>query len=208
MCETQKSDIPKYGRTRRGSMFQPPKMSDLTIILLGENLSETNSVGNLILGRTAFETKASPHSVDQQRETVEGQVDERHITIINSSYYDPEVCNKWSSLSAPGPHTVLLVVQPSSFTEEDRTRVKNMLNSFSEEALNYSIVISTDKADAGKSDAFYRLLEDCNGRYREFTQLHTSDKDSVSQLFKAVDRMVKVNEGTRLMCETQKSGKY
>ncbi|XP_062843634.1 GTPase IMAP family member 8-like [Trichomycterus rosablanca] len=177
------------------------EVSDLELVLLGENLSETNRVGNFILGRTAFETEVSPQAVDQQMEKFEGQVDERHITIINSFYYDPEVCNKWSSLSTPGPHAFLLVVQPSSFSEKDRTRVKNMLNSFSEEALNYSIVISTDKADAGKSDAFYRLIEDCNGRYREFTQLHTADKVSVSQLFKAIDRMVKVNQGTRFMCK-------
>ncbi len=55
-------------------------MSDLRIVLLGRSVSETSRVGNVILGRAAFETEAPPADVEQYSERVRG----KHMTIINT----------------------------------------------------------------------------------------------------------------------------
>ncbi|XP_062873450.1 interferon-induced very large GTPase 1-like [Trichomycterus rosablanca] len=176
-------------------------VSELRIIVLGKSHSETSSVGNFILGRAAFETEVPPHSVDQHIERASGWVEERHITIINAPHlYNPELTQTTErlkecvSLTAPGPHAFLLVVQPQSFTEEDTNQLKVILSCFSERALNYSILISTDwEAEEKKSASFNKFLDECDGRFHRFKHRDKHDKTSVCQLFGEIDNVLKVN---------------
>ncbi|KAK1784816.1 hypothetical protein P4O66_003483 [Electrophorus voltai] len=87
-------------------------VSELRIVLLGKNVSETCRVGNFILGRDIFETEAPPPSVEQNSKRARGLVDGRYITVIDSPHLLHtelsqviltllvKVC---ASLSAPGP---------------------------------------------------------------------------------------------------------
>ncbi|KAF4080889.1 hypothetical protein AMELA_G00176900 [Ameiurus melas] len=145
---------PSDRRRRRGkSMSPPPIMSELRIVLLGKSLSQTCSVEHFILGSSLFETEDPPHSVGLQFECVRGRVEGRDITIINTPHlYDPKLSTEelsqrikeCVSLSDPGPHAFLLVVQPHDFTQKDRKLLRYILNSFSDQAINHSIVITTD----------------------------------------------------------------
>ncbi|XP_062843452.1 interferon-induced very large GTPase 1-like [Trichomycterus rosablanca] len=183
-------------------------LSELRIILLGKSHSETSSVGNFILGRAAFETEVPSHSVDQHRKYACGWVDERYITIINAPHlYNPELTQSSErlkecvSLTAPGPHAFLLMVQPHSFTEEDTNQLKHLLNCFSDRALNYSILISTDwEAEEEKSASFNKFLDECDGRFHRFKHRDKHDKTSVCRLFEDIDKVVKIN-GSYLTCE-------
>ncbi|XP_062843337.1 hyaluronan mediated motility receptor-like [Trichomycterus rosablanca] len=186
---------------------KPGRVSELRMILLGKSHSETSSVGNFILGRAAFETEVPPHSVDQHSERARGWVDERHITIINAPHlYNTELTQSSErlkecvSLTAPGPHSFLLVVQPQSFTEEDKKQLKRLLNCFNDRALNYSILISTGWEAEEKSASFKKFLDECNGRFHTFKFLHKFDKTSVCWLFEEIDKLLKVNE-SHLTCE-------
>ncbi|XP_062874178.1 uncharacterized protein LOC134335552 [Trichomycterus rosablanca] len=203
-----------HSRKRR-SMTPPLTMSEVRIILLGRSHSETSSVGNFILGRAAFETELTPHSVDQQSENASGGVEERYITIINAHHlYNSELTQTTErlkecvSLTAPGPHAFLLVVQPQSFTEEDTNQLKHLLNCFSDRALNYSILISTDgKANKRKSAGFYKFLDECDGRFHTFKHSDKSKKTSVCRLFEEIVKVVKVN-GSHLTCEISEDFVY
>ncbi|XP_062843368.1 GTPase IMAP family member 4-like [Trichomycterus rosablanca] len=185
-------------------------VSELRIILLGKSHSETSSVGNLILGRAAFETEVPPHSVDQHSERARGLMEERHITIINAPHlYNPELTQSSQrlkecvSLTAPGPHAFLLVVQPQSFTEEDTNQLKVILSCFSDRALNYSILISTGwEAEEEKSASFNKFLVECDGRFHKFKFLHKFDKTLVWWLFEDIDKLLKVN-GITTFCQKE-----
>ncbi|KAF4080896.1 hypothetical protein AMELA_G00176670 [Ameiurus melas] len=203
-------------RRRRESMTPPPTLSELRIVILGKSLSQTSSVGNFVLGRSAFETEDPPHSVELHCESVRGHVEGRDITIINTPHlYDPKLSNKelsqrikeCVSLSDPGPHAFLLVVQPHDFTQKDRNLLRYILNSFSNQAIKYSAMINTDSgfytsADEGKYTATSELTAECHGRQHSFSQLHESSMGSVSQLFEKIDQMVKDNGGGHLVCES------
>ncbi|XP_062843326.1 GTPase IMAP family member 9-like [Trichomycterus rosablanca] len=193
---------------KRRSMTPPLMLSELRIILLGKNHSETSSVGNFILGRAAFETEVPPHSVDQHSESARGWVEERYITIINAPHlYNPELTQTTErlkecvSLTAPGPHAFLLVVQPQNFTEEDTNQLKHLLNCFSDQAVNYSKLISTGwEAEEEKSASFNKFLDECDGRFHRLKLLDKFDKTLVCRLFQEIDKLVKIN-GSHLTCE-------
>ncbi|XP_062843545.1 interferon-induced very large GTPase 1-like [Trichomycterus rosablanca] len=184
------------------------EVSELRIILLGKSHLETSSVGNFILGRAAFETELPPHLVDQHSERARGWVEERYITIINAPHlYNPELTQSSErlkecvSLTAPGPHAFLLVVQLQSFTEEEKKQLKAILSCFSDQALNYSILISTDwEAEEKKSASFNKFLDECDGRFHRFKHRKNHDKTSVCRLFEEIDILIKVN-GSHLTCE-------
>ncbi|XP_017336404.1 interferon-induced very large GTPase 1 [Ictalurus punctatus] len=203
-------------RRRRESMTPPPTLSELRIVILGKILSQTSTVGNFILGRSAFEIEDPTHSVELYCERVRGHVEGRYITIISTPhFYDPKLSNEelsqrikeCVSLSEPGPHAFLVVLQPHDFTQKDRNLLRYILNSFSDQAINYSIVINTESGfyqsvDEGKYTAIHELTEECHGRHHSFLQLHERSRDSVCQLFVKIDQMVKDNGGGHLVCES------
>ncbi|KAF5903127.1 GTPase IMAP family member 7-like isoform X1, partial [Clarias magur] len=205
------------GRKRR-SMSPPPTISDLRIVLLGKCLAQTSRVSNSILNRSVFETEDPPDSRELHCESLEGHVGERNITLIITPHlFDTklsledltQIMKECVPLCKPGPHAFLLVVQYHDFTEEDRNRLKCIINSFSDEAINYSVVISTDievynSANEGQKTAIHNLTKDCHGRHHYFPQLHGRSEDSLSVclLFEKIDQMVKDNGGGHLVYES------
>ncbi|KAM9434611.1 uncharacterized protein Hap1MRO34_002372 [Clarias gariepinus] len=69
----------------------PPSMSEVRIVLLGEDVLQTNRVGNFILGRSAFQIEVLS-SVKLHCERASGQVEGKNITIINTPHlYNPQL---------------------------------------------------------------------------------------------------------------------
>ncbi|MCJ8749365.1 hypothetical protein PDJAM_G00175550, partial [Pangasius djambal] len=185
------------------------KVSELRIILLGKSLSDTSSVGNFILGRSAFETEDPLHSVTLQCERVRGHVMGRYINIINAphlfdhtlSHHQLTLCLKECvSLSAPGPHVIMLAVQPESFSEADKRRVDKILSSLSDEAHKYTMVITAKNIEIGTSvdqdeeNVIQKIIAECNYRHLEFSGC------SHDKLVGMMEEMVKENKGS-LHCE-------
>ncbi|XP_053474026.1 GTPase IMAP family member 7-like isoform X2 [Ictalurus furcatus] len=183
---------------------------ELRIVILGKSFSQTSTVGNFILGRSVFETEDPPHSVELHCDIVGGHVEGRYIIIINTPHlYDPKLSNEelnrkikeCVSLSRPGPHAFLLVVQPHDFTQKDRNLLRYILNSFGDQAINYSIVINTDSGfntseDESRFTAIQELTEECHGRHHSFSQLHESSRSSVCQLFEKIEKSFKPDDLT------------
>ncbi|XP_047672130.1 interferon-induced very large GTPase 1-like isoform X4 [Tachysurus fulvidraco] len=184
------------------------KVSELRFILLGKSVSDTSSVGNLLLGRSVFETEHPLHSV-LQCERVREHVKGRYITIINAphlfdqtfSYHQLTLCIKdCVSLSAPGPHVIMLIVQPESFSETDKIRADKILLSLSEEAHKYTMVLTTKNIEIGSSvdpveeNVIQKIIAECN--YRHLNFIGCSQADLVEKL----EEMVKENKGS-LFCE-------
>ncbi|XP_049895634.1 GTPase IMAP family member 8-like, partial [Epinephelus moara] len=64
----------------------------------------------------------------------------------------------------PGPNVLLLLVEPSKFTENNRKILKFILSLFDQDAFKYSMVISTQEGEE-TNFSIWKLRKDCGGRH-------------------------------------------
>ncbi|XP_042571986.1 GTPase IMAP family member 8-like isoform X2 [Cyprinus carpio] len=187
-------------------------MCDLRIVLLGKNVSENSRVRNSILGIDVHESDApiKQHNVLKISETVKG----RQITVINtlhllnpdlSDHQITQTVRECVNQSDPGPHVFIIILQYKNFTEEDLRRVKHVLNKFRGEAINRSIVLTTDEerdysymSSVIKQTAIQQLIKECGGRHLEF---ETENPEWQSDIFKSIDKILQENLEEYLTCE-------
>lgn len=174
--------------------------TEIRIVLLGKNGSKKSVVGNLILDTMAFD----PICVQNHCERARGQVEGRHIAVINTpDLLDPHMSHdklsedlRWCvTLSDPGPHVFLLVLQPEEFTQEEGDRIRTILDTLSDRSFNYSMVLTTHEDKRGHMDENHplnQMVRACRGRQ------HLSDR---TQLMADVDKIVKENGGDYLTCD-------
>uniref|UniRef100_A0A3B1KH57 AIG1-type G domain-containing protein n=1 Tax=Astyanax mexicanus TaxID=7994 RepID=A0A3B1KH57_ASTMX len=164
---------------------RPNMCEELRIILLGKKSSDISRVGNSFLGREAFNTEAPPPSVEHHSERASGTVEGRYITIINTPHlFDPPLrVNKLNdklresvTLCSPGPHVIVLVLQPDDFTETDRHRLDHILRSLSDEDQKHTLVLTTKKTERGTSvdpvqeNISWTPATKCSNRHLEWSE--------------------------------------
>ncbi len=184
-------------------------MSDLRIVLIGKNGSENSRVANTILGTTVFHSEAPSYS-QQYNEGISGVVEERRITVINtdllqthlSEHQLTQTVRECVSLSAPGPHVIVLVLQYKDFSENDRERVKYLLNLFSEQAMKHTIVLTTDEETRGdmfpaKNNYIHDLIKDCVGGHLQFDTVNPGWR---FELFRRIEKILKKDHEEFLIC--------
>ncbi|PWA24169.1 hypothetical protein CCH79_00016211, partial [Gambusia affinis] len=117
-------------------------MSELRVVLLGSNWYQRNFVVNFILGVDDFNYEA------QSCVRISGKVENMKIAVINTPDLQfptadslTEFIRDCAKLSAPGPHVFLLVLQPESFTEEEKNRIYRVLETFSDRSFDHSFVL-------------------------------------------------------------------
>ncbi|KAL0153422.1 hypothetical protein M9458_051260 [Cirrhinus mrigala] len=179
------------------------RVSDLRIVLLGKNGSENRRVGNTILGAAAFHSKA-PSSYSHVSERISGEVEGRKIIVINTliQHQVLQGVRECVSLSAPGPHVIVLVLQYNNFSEEDRQRVKYVLNLFSYQAMKHTIVLTTDEDTRGflfssSNSAIQKLIKKCGGGHLHFDTVNTGWR---SDLFRKTEKILKKEREEYLTC--------
>nr|XP_021327697.1 GTPase IMAP family member 8-like [Danio rerio] len=181
--------------------LRPPDMSSappLRILLLGKSVSENSRVGNLILGRSAFDSEAPPDVVER----VEGRLKHRHVTLINSPQLlhthisDDQITQtvrECVSLSDPGPHVVLLLLQHQQCSAEDQERVEKLQDSFSERLLQHTLVLSTQEPTE-PNQILQKIIQKCSNRH---VSLQTSS--SADHLLQAFEDIERSNDGRHLI---------
>ncbi|KAG9279151.1 GTPase IMAP family member 8-like isoform X2, partial [Astyanax mexicanus] len=183
-------------------------VSELRIILMGDNSSEISRVGNFILGREAFKTETLP-SVKQLSERAAGMMEGRYITLINAPHQlNPkdtldqitEQIRECLYLCAPGPHMFLLVLS-RTLKKEDQDRIKNSLTSYSPWFMKYTIVLTPDE------DVNYRAA--AQAQKGSNLSLHLiigkSERDrkvQVLSLLEKIEQVVRSNNGGYLTYDT------
>uniref|UniRef100_A0A671P5P5 AIG1-type G domain-containing protein n=2 Tax=Sinocyclocheilus anshuiensis TaxID=1608454 RepID=A0A671P5P5_9TELE len=181
---------------RRGRQCPPgdrPNMSDLRIVLLGKNLTENSRVGNIILGRAAFQSEAPPADEELHIEKHRGKLKDRDVTVMNAPHLlhtnlsDSQITHRVKecvNLSAPGPHAIILVLQQNDFSDKDRNGVKYVLNEFSEKAFKHTIVL-TDEVQIN-NNCIHQLIQECGGGHLHFDRqksgLHSEVHERVEKM--------------------------
>ncbi|XP_066511608.1 GTPase IMAP family member 9-like [Hoplias malabaricus] len=128
------------------------------MMLLGKNYQENRRVGNFILGKNVFDTENiwPPQYCEKAREIVEG----KHIALISASHLfdNPLSVNELIGrmrecmfLCDPGPHVIVLVIQPEDFTDVDDKRLDFIFRSLSEDPQKYTIVMKIQTRQRGRA---------------------------------------------------------
>ncbi|XP_071340253.1 GTPase IMAP family member 5-like [Trachinotus anak] len=184
-----------------------PSMSELRVVLLGNSWSERRTVGNFILGENVFNTEEEPDCCQRVRV----QWKEKEIVLINtpdllhpniSEHKLTEHVENCVRLSDPGPHVFLLVLQPEDFTEEQRLRLCRVLNIFSDQSFDHSLVlISAPREESSGFIEKYKEhppLKDMSRtcKYRSLWQ-----KKLELELLTRISQIVKENDGDHVICD-------
>lgn len=178
-------------------------VSDLRIVLLGNSVSETSRVGNFILGREAFDTEASS-DLEQYCEKVRS----KKVTVINTPLLlNPDLplrlfsqgVRECVSLSAPGPHVIVLVLNHEC-SKEEAACVEMVLNFFSDRVFEHTIVLTTQEPERGElnevSDVVKEIIKKCFKRHYRWEENSTS-----ADLIATFQEIVQKNGGHPLTCK-------
>ncbi len=161
-------------------------------------------MGNFILKQTVFNTEEEPGGCL----SFTSWSKEKKITLINTpDLLHPDISpheltqhvEKCVSLSAPGPHVFLLVLQPEDFTEEHKQKLCRVLENFSDQSFDHSLIlISTTREESSgymKSPPLKDLIKMC--KYRHLKQKNLER----SELLAYLGQIVKENSGEHVSCD-------
>ncbi|XP_048034525.1 zinc-binding protein A33-like isoform X2 [Megalobrama amblycephala] len=177
--------------------LERPDMSDFRIVLLGKNITENNRVGNFILGRAAFESEA-PADVELNIEKHRGKLKDRDVTVINTPHLlRPNLSitqitqgvKECVNLSALGPHVIILVLQQNDFSDNNRHRVKYVLNEFSKETPIHTLVLTDEKEI--NNNCIHQLIKECGDEHLQFDERKSGLH---SEILERVEKILKENQ--------------
>ncbi|XP_016522101.1 GTPase IMAP family member 2-like [Poecilia formosa] len=117
----------------------------MRLVLLGKNWYNKSSVANLLLGQNVFNKEEEPNKSIK----ASGMIRNTNMVLINtpdllhpfiSDLQLKELVEDCMSLSLPGPHVFLLVVQ-QNITNQEKQRLYMVLELFSEDSFRHSLVL-------------------------------------------------------------------
>lgn len=185
----------------------------LRIVMIGKTGVGKSAVGNTIIGRKLFQSSASTRSVTEtcgkERATTSREI---HVVdtpgILDTSRCAESINKeiaKCISMSSPGPHAFLLVIQIGRFTKEEENSVEALEKLFGPEASKYMIVLFTrgDELKGRTIQDYIRnghpklreVINRCGNRYHVFNNKKRCDRRQVVHLIEKIDDMVATNGG-------------
>ncbi|XP_059194987.1 uncharacterized protein LOC131976091, partial [Centropristis striata] len=171
-------------KQKEAKMFISPaaakaSASTLRIVLLGKSDDKQTRLGNFIIRNQSF------HSPTRRCVAMPGQWRGKPLTVVNTpdmfSLSEKDVSRQVQDCVSFCPNVLLLLVNPSGFTEKNTQTLKFILSLFGEDALKYSMVILTHEGRE-MSSTVNELLQICEGRnYSMSEDNHRSLMESIEQ---------------------------
>uniref|UniRef100_A0A8D3ANV4 AIG1-type G domain-containing protein n=1 Tax=Scophthalmus maximus TaxID=52904 RepID=A0A8D3ANV4_SCOMX len=177
--------------------------SELRIMIFGKSQNEKLTLSNFITGKGG-------HSKMSMKCITHGVWKKIPITVVITpdvfTLPADKVRLKMKMCAAdcpPGPNVLLLSLNPSDFTEENRQTLKFILSLFGQDAFQYALVV-TPHDDEGKNLAMDQIIEDCEQRQH---RLNFDNEDHFKEDFQALmdkmQNMVSHNRGGHLNCSEE-----
>lgn len=186
-------------------------------MLVGDNWLKTNLVGNFLLGRDVFET-SSPSSPEKNHNTeFTGYVLDRVVTVVNTaelfgpdSSYDNinQKVKECLSLCAPGPHALVLAINPNDFDEGKKQRMEDIVKAVSEQAFHHAVIFIYKKSRKSKED-IRKIANLCQERvfqcwHPQYSLYQYSEQLGLrKQAFKAIEDVISKNNFKYILCNKE-----
>ncbi|XP_038559319.1 GTPase IMAP family member 8-like [Micropterus salmoides] len=183
------------------------QMSALRILLLGKKEDKKTKLSNFISGNIQHKQFNLPNPLTTKHSTVtHGEWRGKTLTVVKTPDIFSLTVEKLrrevkscETLCPPGPNVLLLLVEPSDFTEENRQTLKFILSLFSQDAFKHSMVISTHDEE-GENNVVKQLIQDCKHRQHiiHFDKKGLLNND-LQEVIQKMENIVSDNRGGYLM---------
>ncbi|XP_042360270.1 GTPase IMAP family member 4-like [Plectropomus leopardus] len=200
------------------SKLLPPESEEsvVRILLWGRTGVGKSESGNTILRRPCFKTELSGSSLTEKCEMMTKEFNGKTLAVVDTPGLFHTCKNhqelmkailKCTTLIAPGPHVLLLVLKLGTFRKDD----KDMLDHFQKvfpDAKRHTIVLFThgeprgedgkDEKEKGKieqHDALKKFINESCVAYHVFNNREAEDESQVTGLLEKIDNMILKNGG-------------